>query len=182
MESKANYAPAICLLFLFVTAWQWSQACSCLSGSTEASIASIKRSDLVVKGKIIAVTLFDEYDTVGQTSANIPFDISKNGYLLRKLKRYTLVVENRYKTPARLKDTIEIITGIGDGDCGFQFQVGGEYIVFATSWRQKRASIRRKKRRIVEQIIPGAFSTNICQPTQMANPAVEERIKKLLQG
>ena len=74
----------------------------------------------------------------------------------RKVQLYTIAISNAFKG---IDDTsIEIITGLGFGDCGDHFVIGEEYIIFADD------SGYTKKN-------DGLYETNIC----MWNGLVSEK-------
>lgn len=103
-------------------------ACSCIGERTVKE--EIKHSDAVVNGTIISknlVTLFDS------TSAAL-YGKANNDHLNRSLyettvAKYEFVITSRYK--GRFKsDTIEVYTGLGNGDCGIRFEVGKTYLIY----------------------------------------------------
>ena len=83
--------------------------CGCIG--QESIKDAIKRADVVLVGKMIKEQTFI-YDSISSTSK------------LYKNKVYFLA-EYSYKGKIK-SDTIEVITGIGGGDCGFDFIKGKE--------------------------------------------------------
>jgi hypothetical protein len=73
-----------------------------------------------------------------------------SGYLPDRLVRFR--VDEAWR--GDVSGAIEIRTGSGGGDCGFDFQTGQRYLVFAHQWK-------------------GALSTNICSPTKLLSDAKE---------
>lgn len=160
-----------------------SFACTCIGKDKQTTENELNLVDLAVKGKIISVTNFDYYDTTAYSLAGLKFDPKQAGYLIRKYKVFTLIVDNKYKATKNMADTIQVVTGYGGGDCGFEFEVGKEYIVYGEAWKEKAISVRHKKRkdkrRITETVIANKFYTDICRLTQDANPKELGNLKLL---
>lgn len=49
--------------------------------------------------------------------------------------KFTFTIECKYKGKIKT-DTVEIITGVGDGDCGYNFEIGKNYVVYS-NWKKK---------------------------------------------
>jgi hypothetical protein len=83
-----------------------------------------------------------------------------------------------------IADIIHIITGLGNGDCGFTFLKGKEYLIFAsdTVVRRLDESFVRQKQEKRKQFIGTVkgYYTHICTRTQVANPKEELEIRKVL--
>lgn len=45
--------------------------------------------------------------------------------------KFTFKINELYKGKIKI-DTIEIITGMGHGDCGYEFEIGKSYVVYAS--------------------------------------------------
>ncbi len=126
----------------------YSFACSCIGGKPNVDEA-MNTSDLVFKGKLIEKKIF-VIDTLWPS---------------KKMIKYTFKVEKSYKGKKKYK--ITIVTGLGHGDCGYRFNLGIEYIVYA------------KKEKIVlplENKIKKFFVTDICTRTTYK---VKEEGKKI---
>ena len=158
-------------------------ACTCIGKDKQTTETELNYVDLAIKGTVISVTKFDYYDTVGISFLGQKFDSKQTGYLIRKYKVFTLVVDNKFKTTTNLADTIQIVTGYGGGDCGYEFEVGKEYIVYGESWKEKIITVRHKrrkdKRRLTETIVANKFFTDICNLTQEANAKELNNLKHL---
>lgn len=68
------------------------------------------------------------------------------------------------------RDTIEVITGVGSGDCGYHFEEGKEYVVYC---RQKNKLFPRNSE--VQEFL----ATDICTHTQLKNEKEIEELEKL---
>ena len=159
--------------------------CTCISFDEQRTEAEFKFSDLAVKGRIIAESEYTYYDTAELTLAKIRFDKKTYSYLIRKYKVFSLVIDSKFKSTTPIRDTIQILTGFGGGDCGYQFELGKEYIVYVQSWKEKNITIQRKKRKdkrmVVETSVENKFYTDICRFTQKANSKELEKLKRLVE-
>ncbi len=108
-----------------------SYACTCIGKDKQTTESEFSSSKLVVKGKIIASTDYLYYDTLITLFTGIPFDRATSGYMIRQYKIYTLVVESRFKSDKGLADTLRIVTGYGNGDCGYEFETGKDYPIYS---------------------------------------------------
>ena len=158
-------------------------ACTCIGKDKQTTENELSFVDLAVKGKIIAVTNFDYYDTTAYSLAGLKFDQKQSGYLIRKYKLYTLVVDTKFKTTKITGDTIQIVTGYGSGDCGYEFEIGKDYIIYGEAWKEKSITIRQKKRKakrkLTEITIANKFYTDICRLTQDSNEKELTNLKRL---
>ena len=158
-------------------------ACTCIGKDKQTTENELNFVDLAVKGKIIAVTNFDYYDTTSYSVAGLKFDSKQSGYLIRKYKVFTLVVDTKFKATKNTSDTVQIVTGYGGGDCGYEFEIGKEYIVFAEAWKEKAIILRHKKRKIKRKLteitIANKFYTDICRLTQDSNEKELINLKRL---
>ncbi len=177
--------PIIKLLILVLTAGVTgsSYACTCIGKDKQTTESEFSSSKLVVKGKIIASSDYLYYDTLITVFTGIPFDRATSGYMMRQYRIYTLVIENRFKAEKGVTDTIHIITGYGHGDCGYEFETGMDYIVYADAWTEKKLIIKQRKKRIKKKIreepVPNWFYTDICRLTQESNQQELDKIKNL---
>ena len=142
----------IFILWIIFTLWDTTYACTCWGESNVKN--AMKYSNSVFKGKVIAserVSLFPEkllgtfweYDTI----------------FYKKMK-YTFEVVEIYKGKETV-DTLIVYSGFGDGDCGYTFHIGNEYIVYATWNKTLKESNRSTPLRFLE--------TDICTRTQPFN-------------
>lgn len=158
-------------------------ACTCVGKDKQTTETELNFVDLAIKGKVIGVTNFDYYDTVGFSFAGQRFDPKQSGYLIRKYKLFTFVLDNKFKATKNLSDTIQIVTGYGGGDCGYEFEVGKDYIVYGETWKEKTITVRHKKRKakrkLTETIIANKFYTDICRLTQDVNTKELDNLKRL---
>lgn len=114
-------------------------SCSCVGSKTpKEAVISAK---WVLKARVISKT-FLALDTIYEG-------------LVFYQSAYSLEVLSVYKGRG-IKDTITIITGMGDGDCGFPFVNNREYIVYAH--RAKRHYDEGPK-------VKPFLTTNICDRT-----------------
>lgn len=88
-------------------------ACSCIGESTVKG--SLKSSDLVVIGKVIS-------------GVEVPFVDSEFSFTFHRM-HFQVVVTRNFKG-GKENDTLTVITGMGHGDCGYQFSVDKSYIIY----------------------------------------------------
>ncbi|WP_417612364.1 hypothetical protein [Owenweeksia hongkongensis] len=106
-------------------------ACSCIGGKRTVR-EEIKNSDAVIVGEIISkelVTITDStllglFNNDSLSTKGFPYEIS--------IAKYQLILSAKYKGKIS-KDTIEIYTGVGGGDCGVNFEVGKDYVIYGTN-------------------------------------------------
>lgn len=158
-------------------------ACTCIGKDKQTTETELNFADIVVTGKIITVTNFDYYDTTAYSEAAPKFDTKQSGYLIHQYKVFSLVIDTKFKGTKITSDTIQIVTGYGGGDCGYQFEVGKDYIVFAEAWKEQIIKLRHKKRKVKSKLteitIANKFYTNICRLTQEANEKEMTNLKQL---
>lgn len=138
-----------------------TKACTCIGESTVKN--EIKETDAVFVGTIAESEEIRIYDT-----------LSPNTIIHRVEMKYTMIVETIYKG-RQFSDTAFIFTGSGGGDCGFNFQIGQKYIVYAghlkTADRFNGEVYIDKK---------SAFQTNICTRTRKYQDEEIREIEKHL--
>ena len=136
MRLHAALSIVFVVTFLLVFS-ESSYACSCELLPSKDSIKkqvkeAKKKSQAVFTGRVLEI--------------NEPSDTN---FLLVKIR-----VESNWKGEERAE--IVIVTGKGDGDCGFPFKVGESYLIYAY------------------QIRNGHLSTNICQRTALLHDAEKD--------
>lgn len=105
------------LLIIFLTVYSSvGYCCSCIGEATVNQ--EFKRSDVVFTGKVIYKKIINLTDTLMPA-----VKIQKAEYQLQ----VSTVLKGKIK-----QDTVTIITGVGGGDCGFNFEIGKEYIVYSS--------------------------------------------------
>ena len=110
---------AIMVLVVLLSLFQFG-AIACKCGEKESVKKEIKKSDAVFTGLVVAEETFTVRDTILGTD-----NVVTNLFRKVKLKANAL-----YKGELQT-DTIEVITGVGGGDCGFGFEIGKVYVVYA---------------------------------------------------
>lgn len=117
----------IFILLLFTGITERLFACSCIGKRTVQD--EVKYADALVVGTILSkqiVTLTDS--TVLKMFLN---DSTWRNSSMSKMTiaRYKLLINEIYKGKIT-NDTLTIYTGLGGGDCGIQFEIGKNYIVY----------------------------------------------------
>ena len=156
-------------------------SCTCIGLETQTIEKAFDFSELIVKARVISVDYYN--DTLGQSLNGTKFDSAKSGYLIQRLKLFKLVVTEKFKSVPKLSDTISILTGLGNGDCGFMFKIGKEYIIYAEPWFDKQIVAKSKKWKSKSSIVKTksrtTFYTDICDFTKESNVEELEKLKSL---
>lgn len=114
--------------FAFPTqAW----ACSCVMPS--APVVEFSQSNAVFQGQIISkwdklnpvTSMFDQVSNWLGIPSNYGYNSQTYGY------QFVFSVLNSWKGVTTT--TVDVTTGYGSGDCGYAFQIGTQYIVYAYS-------------------------------------------------
>ncbi|MEP3372879.1 hypothetical protein [Maribacter dokdonensis] len=103
-----------------------SYACSCEYSSN--MIERFANAEIIFSGKVLSVQYCE---------------LEKNG----PVKLYSIAITNSFKGDNR--STIQLLTGIGDGDCGDDFTIGEDYVIFGYD---ARYTVKND----------GLYETNIC--------------------
>lgn len=148
MNRMAKVLFILLLLHPFIT-----NACSCIGENSVKK--EVERSDVVFSGKVLSKNIFSVNDS------NLP-----NGFLLHKAE-YVILVSKLFKGKL-LCDTIKVVTGVGKGDCGYEFLIGVEYIIYAYNSDKYFES---------GQKTDNFLQTDICSRTRKIN---KKEIKKII--
>lgn len=183
-EKKRN----IRFLFLFLITLvlgDTMNACSC-SGIKSVE-AGIEHVDLVIAGRVIKAEHFSNLDSILRKvvfknlkinadgndmptkSLQLPENSFSMGYSL-----YEVQVHELYKGEIK-RDTLSILSASSDAACGYRFQAGEEYIIYA------HEGIKAFKE--FEDFYKEDFSlyrTNICTRTQIYDSKEIDEIRRLL--
>lgn len=125
------------LLFLINAAAAAAFSCSCMLGG--APCQSYGSTPVVFSGKVTAVETFET------TREGVPFKIQQ--------RRVRLAVLESFKGID--SQAVDVVTGQGGGDCGYDFKVNESYLIYA--WEEK-----------------GKLSTGICSRTRPMADALED--------
>lgn len=117
--------------------------------------SEIKKSDLIFSGKVIAKKIL---------STSIE---GINDKFQSKEAEYTILIEHLYKGTVK-QETVKIITGLGNGDCGFIFNINDNYIIYA-EYTDEGSSFNNDA---------FYYSTSICMRTTQSVMAEKDKLKK----
>ena len=119
-----------------------SFACSCEGEGTVSG--SVKYSDVVFSGQVISRTLTNNYDSLGIV---VTGDTSKMYFNWREFPTAVvkIKVDRMYKGQL-VSDTLTILTPPNGASCGYRFQVGEKYIVYATIFDEMLMTDKLKRR------------------------------------
>lgn len=104
------------VLFLIIIQCYLCLACTCIGKRSVKE--EFSKADVVFVGKILSRNNFLVEDS------SLPL-----GYKMYKV-RYKVLNVTLFKGDVK-QDTIEIITGLGGGDCGVEFKIGSDYIIYS---------------------------------------------------
>jgi hypothetical protein len=143
------------MIFLFC--YGNAYACSCIGGKANVKNA-FKKNDVVFIGKVIN----KEIMTIPYTPLGLNTGVDFYKY------KITFMVEKIYKGKI---DTnfVEVMTGIGGGDCGYDFDIGKSYVVYAE---------RRSKHYNGDLNINIYLYTHVCSRTTDNVESEKEKIAK----
>jgi hypothetical protein len=146
--------------FLFVLALQAADAlaCSCLQVATADPVDAVSRTDAVFRARVIST---------GTVLTN------DDGAILRRGERVMMAGFPQRLVALRVEELFKgevapltvLVTGSGSGDCGYVFEDGKEYLVFATLSSEKRLARLTRSAPVL--------TTSTCSFTQPAGDAAE---------
>lgn len=141
--------------------WNTTLACTCIGTSTLRN--DLKSSNFVFTGKVVASEIVSLLPEVWLNDSL--WEFQKIFYTKMK---YTFEVSAVYKGNITT-DTLIVYSGFGGGDCGYEFLLGYDYIVYA-NWNE---SLKEP-----DYITPLKFiETNICTRTKLLNNNEIRKIK-----
>jgi hypothetical protein len=143
------------ILFFLLAQRSNSIACSCIGKRTVK--AELIKSDAVFLGKVLSKKEF----LVQDSSLPIGYKLHRAEFKILLLKE----VKGDFT-----KDTVIVITGIGRGDCGIDFMIGKDYIIYSTYSTKYFGSGR--------EVTPFLY-TNICTRTIINNNKERKKLKQL---
>ncbi len=126
---------------LFFTAPASVQACSCIGSG--APCQTFWNTEAVFSGEVKAITDFP-----------VQFEGGGSAFVYQQ-KLVQFAVGEQFRGVS--EDAVEVITGQGGGDCGFHFEVGQSYLVYA-----------------YKNQATGKLGTGICTRTQLLSKAAED--------
>ena len=165
----------ICLIFIFLVAT--SEVCACFCDSVKSIKEEVLNRDLIIKGVVLSLDTLVSVDTIHHKKS---YSIFYPVQLLIKVK-----VTHVFKGNV-VDQTINIVTGFGngEGDCGFNFDKGTEYIIYGTHMVVARLeatffSKRRARRdKYVEKL--KCYVTHECTRTRKADQMEERKLKEFM--
>lgn len=130
-----------------------SYCCSC---RRVGILKDQKQSDLVFKGQVIEINELKSEETVTGTDYKVEY---------RRFE-FTIQVTKIYKgkKSKEIGDEITIITTGGGGDCGYRFDLGVNYLVYAYK------TDRKLKMELYDQKVDEFITTHLCTRTKKSKP------------
>ena len=132
--------------FLVLFACAAAQACTC-SDAPPGKCPGLQQGDVVFLGTVTAI---EEISNGAPDSTGRPVDV-----VASRLTRYHFKIDERFSGPDGTEQgsEIDIFSGGDDGDCGYRFKQGQQYVVFT------------------EQGTEGRLFATICNGTRPASEA-----------
>jgi hypothetical protein len=171
MKNKAN----ITLTFLVLLMCTQNFACSCNGHRTTKE--GFDSADLVAKVSVISIEeewIPDSTRLKLKLNNGVQMDTLEKRLLGFSLKRVTLVSKSLYKGKA-FTDTLVVYTGRNGGDCGYGFEIGKDYILYANQESYLQSFFDDQEFPKGEDV----YWTNICTRTQSFNQEEIEEIVKI---
>lgn len=141
-----------------------SPQCTCLPVTVEQNV---RKSTLIFTGKVIKV------DTIAIYEDGLP-DLAYRGGHLAVVKIISILKGN-YNN-----DTINIMTGVGHGDCGFNFKPEVDYIIYSKERNYEQIDSTNYETQNIYKRTRSYYSTTICDRTSIDIKNEEREILKLL--
>lgn len=165
MNHPIRLALVLGLCFLYSTSF----ACKCAGENSIKS--SVDAASIVFTGKVLKV----EFETLAETinpdsltlARSLPHEGTKNYLDVPMVLKATLVVNTDFKGVAK-GDTIVVYTGIRGATCGFKFEAGKEYTVYATTENYMYTFFRLDRQRFKGFTKNGIYWTSVCSRTTVA--------------
>lgn len=143
-----------------------SPHCTCLPVTVEQNV---KKSTLIFTGKVIKV------DTIAIYEDGLPELAYRGGHLaVVKIKS---ILKGKYNN-----DTIKIMTGVGQGDCGFNFKPKVDYIIYSKERNYEQIDSTNHETKNFYKRTRSYYSTTICDRTSTHIKNEEREILKLLKN
>jgi hypothetical protein len=170
MEKQFKY---FLLVILMITAGTESAfACRCSGEGTVSN--GIKYSDAVFTGTIISKTRSTNYDSLGVI---ITGDTSEINSIWSQIPISVVSIKvDRMHKGLITSDTITILTPYSSSSCGYRFEVGHKYIVFATIYDEMLMTDKLKRRAFDNK----TYWTHQCTMTKNWNQYEENEIISLV--
>ena len=158
----------IIILNLFVAIQSF--ACSCEGKPTVP--ASVRHADVVFSGHVISKTITTNYDSLGIVMTGDTSKIYPN-WREMPIAVVSIKIDKMFKGEL-VSDTITILTPSNGASCGYYFQAGEKYIVYATIYDEMPMTYKLKRRSFDNK----TFWTHQCTRTQYWNIAEENEVIK----
>lgn len=136
-----------------LASYQLALACTCIGEATVKE--EMARSSAVFMGTVVSSKLKTVADD--SQAENLRLDL--------EYMEFSLVVEHKYKGWS-LNDTVQVVTGFGGGDCGFEFALGKAYFVYC-SYEDRHWNYGEKVKKFL--------TTDICRRTRLATDTSERQ-------
>lgn len=146
-----------------------SSACKCSGPGTVK--ASFDKASVVFTGTVLRIEYHGLSETIDPDSLalarSLPHEGSKNFLDTPVVLKAIMVVTNDFKGVTK-SDTVVVYTGIRGATCGFKFEPGKEYTVYAATESYMYSFYRLDRPRFRGFGRKGTYWTSICSRTTIA--------------
>ncbi len=157
------------LLAILCCSYFSSFACKCSGPGTVK--ASVEAASVVFTGTVLKIEYHGLAETINPDSLalarKLPHEGSKNYLDTPMVLKTTMLVTDDFKGVTK-NDTIVVYTGIRGATCGFKFEPGKEYTVYATTENYMYSFFRLDRQRFRNFTRKGVYWTSICSRTTIA--------------
>lgn len=141
------------VVFFLIFVVKITSACTCIG--TENINDAYASSDVVFSGKVISKDIIEVKDSI-------------SGLIIKKI-RYQVQTEKYFKG-VNSEQIVTIISGMGQGDCGYTFELNTKYIIYS-NWNNSHFFNGQKVNRFLY--------TDICKRTKTYNKKEIKKLEKL---
>ncbi len=162
MRHPLRLALVLALCFLYSSTF----ACKCaVQGTVKAGVDA---ASIVFTGTVLKV----EFETLAQTinpdslalAKSLPHEGTKNYLDVPMVLKAILLVNTEFKGVTK-GDTVIVYTGIRGATCGFKFETGKEYTVYANTENYMYTFFRLDRERFKKFTKKGIYWTSVCSRT-----------------
>ena len=147
-------------------------ACDCVGESTVEE--SVKSADIVAVGTVISKSLVTLTDSEEIKLFHPDTLLYKTFPYSMTIVQYKVVIEQVFKGK-KSSDTIIVYTGVGHGDCGYNFVIGDKYIIYG----QKETYIGHDFNKFNFPKGEDIYWTDICKRTTLFSDIELNEIKRV---
>ncbi len=157
-------------------------ACKC--GGTGTVETSFEGSSAVISGRVLMKEIVPYSQTVHQDSVSVIKNLLKDDqqklqlFEMSSIVKIEIEVTEKYKG-TNLKDTVSIYTAMYSASCGYKFEIGKSYIIYATATSYLDFMFKEKVKLNDGFQKENTYWTNHCTRTSEYNDIEASELKAL---